>query len=85
MPSFGGARMNWPAFSPDLNPVEHVWGMLGRRVAVHQPSPTCLPQFRRALLDEWGNIPQDQINNSILSMSRRCTDSIALSGRQITY
>ncbi|GFW64125.1 transposable element Tc1 transposase [Trichonephila clavipes] len=42
--------------------------MLGRRIAARQPPPTCLPELRRALLDEWCNIPQDQIDNLILSM-----------------
>ncbi|GFU03985.1 transposable element Tcb1 transposase [Trichonephila clavipes] len=23
-------RMDWPAYSPDLNPIEHVWDMIGR-------------------------------------------------------
>ncbi|GFU28030.1 transposable element Tcb1 transposase [Trichonephila clavipes] len=45
--------------------------MLGRRIAARQPPPTCLPELRRALLDEWCNIPQDQIDNLILSMHRR--------------
>ncbi|GFU64993.1 transposable element Tcb2 transposase [Trichonephila clavipes] len=55
-------RMDWPAYSPDLNPIEHVWDMLDRRIAARQPPPTCLPELRRALLDEWCNIPQDQID-----------------------
>ncbi|GFW04216.1 DDE_3 domain-containing protein [Trichonephila clavipes] len=46
--------------------------MLGRRIAARQPPPTCLPELRRVLLDEWCNIPQDQIDNLILSMPRRC-------------
>ncbi|GBO12851.1 hypothetical protein AVEN_149040-1 [Araneus ventricosus] len=50
-------RMDWPAYSPDLNPIEHVWDMLGRRIAARQPPPTCLPELRRTLLDEWCNIP----------------------------
>ncbi|GFT56282.1 DDE_3 domain-containing protein, partial [Trichonephila clavipes] len=45
--------------------------MLGRRIAARQPPPTCLPELRRALLYEWCNIPQDQIDNLILSMPRR--------------
>ncbi|GFU81122.1 transposable element Tc3 transposase [Trichonephila clavipes] len=74
-------RMDWPAYSPDLSPIEHVWDMLGRRITARQPPPTCLPELRRALLDEWCNIPQDQIDNLILSMPRRCKACIALSGR----
>ncbi|GFV45756.1 transposable element Tcb1 transposase [Trichonephila clavipes] len=48
--------------------------MLGRRIAARQPPPTCLPELRRALLDEWCNIPQDQIYNLVLSMPRRLND-----------
>ncbi|GFV70680.1 transposable element Tc3 transposase [Trichonephila clavipes] len=78
-------RMDWPAFSPDLNPIEHVWDMLGRRITGRQLPFTCLPELRRALLDEWCNIPQDQIDNLILSMPRRCKTCIASSGRNTPY
>ncbi|GFT66437.1 transposable element Tcb1 transposase [Trichonephila clavipes] len=44
-------HMDWPAYSLDLNPIEHVWDMLGRRIAARQPLPTCPPELRRALLD----------------------------------
>ncbi|GFU67259.1 transposable element Tc3 transposase [Trichonephila clavipes] len=64
-------RRDWPAYSPDLNPIDHMWDMLGRRTAARQHPPTCTPELRRALLDEWCNIPQDQIDNLILSMPRR--------------
>ncbi|GFT30025.1 DDE_3 domain-containing protein [Trichonephila clavipes] len=66
-------RMDWPAYSPYLNPIDHVWDMLGRRIAARQPPPTCLPELRTALLDEWCNIPQDQIDHLILSMPMRST------------
>ncbi|GFX78153.1 transposable element Tcb1 transposase [Trichonephila clavipes] len=78
-------RMHWPAYSPDLNPIEHVWDMLGRRIAARQPPPTCLPELRRALLDEWCNIPQDQIDNLILGMPRRYKAGIASPGRHTPY
>ncbi|GFU35805.1 transposable element Tcb1 transposase [Trichonephila clavipes] len=64
------SRMDWPAYSPDMNPLKHVWDVLSRRIAARQPPPTCLPELRRVLLDEWCNIPQDQIDNLILSMPR---------------
>ncbi|GFX10113.1 transposable element Tcb2 transposase [Trichonephila clavipes] len=50
-------RMDCPAYSPVLNPLEHVWDMLGQQIAARQPPPTCLPELRRALLYVWCNIP----------------------------
>ncbi|GFX50927.1 hypothetical protein TNCV_2732781 [Trichonephila clavipes] len=46
--------------------------MLGQRISARQPFPTCLLELRRALLGELCNIPQDQIDNLILSRPRRC-------------
>ncbi|GFS74659.1 transposable element Tcb2 transposase [Trichonephila clavipes] len=78
-------HMDWPAYSPDWNPIEHVSDMLVRRIATRQPPPTCLPELRRALLYEWCNIPQHQIDNLILSMLRRCKAYIASSGIHTPY
>ncbi|GFV22923.1 RNase H domain-containing protein [Trichonephila clavipes] len=72
--------MDWPAYSLDLNPIEHVGDMLGQRIAAHQPPPTCLPELRRALLDEWCNIPQDQIDNLILSMPMHSSRTATTNG-----
>ncbi|GFW27352.1 transposable element Tcb1 transposase [Trichonephila clavipes] len=78
-------RMDWPANSPDLNPIEHVWDMLDRRIKARQPPATFLLEIRRALLDKWCNFPHDQIDNLILSMPRHCKACIASSGRPTPY
>ena len=35
-------RMEWSARSPDMKPIEHVYHILGRRVAGHLPPPQTL-------------------------------------------
>ncbi|GFU59603.1 transposable element Tcb2 transposase [Trichonephila clavipes] len=52
----GIVRMEWPGCSPDMNPIEHVWDALGRRVAGRQPPPQTLQELERALLEEWNRI-----------------------------
>ncbi|GFV54114.1 DDE_3 domain-containing protein [Trichonephila clavipes] len=78
-------RIDLTAYLPELNPIEHVWDMLGRRIAACQPPPTCLLELRRPLLDEWCNIPKDPIDNLILSMPRRCKACIASYARHTPH
>ncbi|GFY18366.1 transposable element Tcb2 transposase [Trichonephila clavipes] len=61
--------MEWPASSPDMNTIEHVWDALGRRVP-GQP-PQTLQELERALLEEWDRIPQLMINSLMDSMPQR--------------
>ncbi|GFV35736.1 transposable element Tcb2 transposase [Trichonephila clavipes] len=63
--------MEWPACSPDMNKIEHVWDALGRRVAGRQPPPQTLQELESALLEEWDSIPQLVINSLIDSMPQR--------------
>ncbi|GFW49453.1 transposable element Tc3 transposase [Trichonephila clavipes] len=45
-------RTVWSAFSPDLNPIEHVWDALGRcLVTLYTPGNT--QQLKQMLIEEW--------------------------------
>ncbi|GFU52998.1 transposable element Tcb2 transposase [Trichonephila clavipes] len=61
-------RMDWPARSPDLNPIEHVWDFLGRRLAARTLPPVTIRELRLALQYEWAAMPQQLIDTLILSM-----------------
>ncbi|GFT80552.1 transposable element Tcb1 transposase [Trichonephila clavipes] len=77
--------MDWPERSPDLNPIEHVWDFLGRRLAARTLPPVTIRELRLALQDEWAALPQQLIDTLILSMGRRCETYLAVSGDHIPY
>ncbi|GFY35396.1 transposable element Tcb2 transposase [Trichonephila clavipes] len=78
-------RMDWSARSPDLNPIEHVWDFLGRRLAARTLPPVTIRELRLALQDEWAAMPQQLIDTFILSMGRRCETCLAVRGDHIPY
>ncbi|GFV47493.1 transposable element Tcb1 transposase [Trichonephila clavipes] len=45
-------RMDWPARSPDLNPIEHVWVFLCRRLSARTLPPVTIRKLRLTLQDE---------------------------------
>jgi len=75
----------WPAYSPDLSPIEHLWDHLDRRVRSHDPPPQTLPALRQALQEEWDNFPQPKIRRLISSMRRRCMAVREAGGGHMRY
>ncbi|GFU16056.1 transposable element Tcb2 transposase [Trichonephila clavipes] len=78
-------RIEWPACSPDMNPIENVWDAVGRRAAGRQPPLQTLQELKRALLEEWDRMPQLVINSLIDSMPQRCSTLLAVRGNHTPY
>ncbi|GFS49993.1 transposable element Tcb2 transposase [Trichonephila clavipes] len=71
--SEGIARMAWPAYSPDLNPIENLWDALGRAVSSRFPPPATLIELETALQEEWRLLNSAGVDHLIESMIRRVT------------
>ncbi|GFX53701.1 transposable element Tc3 transposase [Trichonephila clavipes] len=63
--SEGIQRLVWPAHSPDLNPIENVWDVLGRQVAGRNYPPTNKNTLICALTEEWEKLPQQLLDNVV--------------------
>ncbi|GFU67886.1 transposable element Tcb2 transposase [Trichonephila clavipes] len=78
-------RMDWPVYSPDLNPIEHVWDSLGRRISARLHHPENTQQLKQLLIQEWALLPQELLHQLVLSMRRRCEATIAVREGHIPY
>ncbi|GFT30620.1 transposable element Tcb2 transposase [Trichonephila clavipes] len=64
----GLERMEWPARSPDLNPIERLLRNLGREVSALNPPPRSLHELKQGLLCVWSSLPIPVSDNLINSM-----------------
>ncbi|KHE89979.1 hypothetical protein GE21DRAFT_1195799, partial [Neurospora crassa] len=67
-----------PAYSPDLNPIEHVWKKMKEILMKDFPGLSELTEneaniglFHRALKQCWERVPQALINRLVESVPRR--------------
>ena len=63
--------LSWPAQSPDLNPIEHLWTHLKRRLANYDVPPKGILELWDRVEKEWANIGPEVCQNIIESMPRR--------------
>jgi transposase len=75
----------WPAKNPHLNPIEHVWDLLDRRVRARAIPPRNVWELAVALVEEWGNISPQELANLVQSMRRRCTAVLNAAGGHTRY
>lgn len=73
----------WPSLSPDLNPMEHVWDYLKRRVRTHNLRNR--RDLEQAVRQEWANLPLRFIRRLVASMRRRCTALVNANGGHTRY
>ncbi|GFV44840.1 transposable element Tcb2 transposase [Trichonephila clavipes] len=78
-------RISWPANSPDLIPIEHVWDMLGRQIAALSHPPSSVTELKRALQESWNRLNPQLIYHLIASMVNRCAACLAVRGDHTPY
>ncbi len=61
--------MEWPSMSPDLNPIEHLWGILNWKVEERKVSN--IHQRRDVFMEEWKRTPVATCEALVNSMPKR--------------
>jgi hypothetical protein len=81
----GIERMEWPANSPDLNPIELLWDQLKQAARRRIDDNTTLADLCHILQEEWAAIPQWRVSRLIRSMRNRCLQVIRSQGGHTSY
>lgn len=85
--------MEWPPYSPDLNPIEHLWAFLKQQIIKDYPetlewsgSHAMLKERLAPLIVEaWQRIPQEYLDSCWQSMKKRCEAVIEAEGWYTKY
>src|SRR5204862_8282708 len=79
--------LKWPPYSPDLNLIEHLWHLIKTWIQKNRPElvkmssgEEDLKALRKAIIKAWEAIPQEQIDDLIKSMPRRCAAVVKAKG-----
>lgn len=77
------ATLPWPAKSPDLNPIENLWGIMVRRLYAGGRQYNSVEELRAAAIAIWNTIPQEQMRDLIRSMPNRTDLVLEANGWEI--
>ena len=77
--------MDWAAKSPDLNPIENLWGVLASRVYRDMRQFTTLHDLKARIVDEWCNLETPFLQNLVKSMPKRFVEVMRVQGSAIDY
>jgi len=72
--------LEWPAQSPDLNPIEHIWGEVKYQLRKFNEQITNKEDLWDKLQDIWNNIEEEKCIKLIETMPKRINDVIKAKG-----
>lgn len=75
--------LEWPPQSPDLNPIEHLWDEMDRKVKKSQR--TSMKVFKNALKQTWDEIDSATLQNLVNSIPKRLKEVIKNRGYATKY
>lgn len=75
--------LNWPANSPDLNPIENLWDIVKRKL--RDPRPNTLDELKAAFEASLASITPQQCHRLIASMPHRIEAVISAKGFPTKY
>ncbi|KAK2941364.1 hypothetical protein BLNAU_23721 [Blattamonas nauphoetae] len=74
-----------PPLSSDLNPIEHVWAMLTTKLYENFEVYDTIDSLRKAIVRCWKSIPQESIDNIVLSYGDRLLECYSHEGKMTKY
>jgi transposase len=77
--------LEWPAQSPDLNPIEHLWAHLKRILAEYETEPNGILELWERVDTEWNKISPQVCMELIESMPRRIAVVLKAKGGYTKY
>ena len=77
--------MEWPAQSPDLNPIEYLLFHLKKQLLDHKTPSNGILELWERMEKEWEEIKPEECQNLIESMPRRVQAVIRAKGRYTKY
>ena len=78
--STGITVMEWPAQSLDLNPIEHLWNHVKKKLGEHDEPPSGVHELWERFQEEWEKIEPSACQNLIESMPRRIEAVLRVKG-----
>lgn len=78
--------LDWPSHSPDLNPIENLWGIIVRDLYKNGNKQfDTREQLKKALLKTWKNLDDKKVRKLVKSMPKRLVKVVNADGKQIDH